>query len=166
MLPPHYSRVVAKRGVKNKRSVDATLSASRALLGVVARSLAPVLDQVSLAQFRVLMLLAEHGPTRSGQLAEYLGVHPSTFTRMADRLVTGGWVDRQEAPGNRREVHVALTASGAAIVSEVIERRREALEEILAPLTAEQCEAIVTGLETFAEAAGEPDLQDLSTLGL
>lgn len=146
--------------------MDATLHASRALLGVVARSLAPVLDQVSLAQFRVLMLLAEYGPTRSGQLAEYLGVHPSTFTRMADRLVAGGWVERQEAPGNRREVHVALTASGGQLVSEVIQRRREALERILNPLTAAQCDAILTGLETFAAAAGEPDMQDLSTLGL
>ena len=146
--------------------MDATLTASRALLGVVARSLGPVLDQVSLAQFRVLVLLAEHGPTRSGQLAEYLEVHPSTFTRMADRLVAGGWVERQEAPGNRREVHVALTASGAQIVSQVIERRREALEQILDPLTAAQREVILSGLETFAEAAGEPDLQDLSALGL
>jgi DNA-binding MarR family transcriptional regulator len=157
---------VAKRGAQKRRTVDATLDASRALLGVVARSLAPVLDQVSLAQFRVLMLLAGHGPTRSGQLADYLGVHPSTFTRMADRLVAGGWVARQEAPGNRREVHVALTASGAQIVSEVIERRREALQHILDPLSAAQREAIVVGLETFADAAGEPDLQDLSTLGL
>jgi DNA-binding MarR family transcriptional regulator len=164
-LPWYYSRAVAKHAAQKKRTVDATLDASRALVGVVARSLAPVLDQVSLAQFRVLMLLAEHGPTRSGQLAEYLGVHPSTFTRMADRLVAGGWVERQEALGNRREVHVALTAVGAQLVSEVVERRREALEEILDPLSSAQCEAIRTGLETLAEAAGEPDLQDLSTLG-
>lgn len=157
---------MAKRGAQQKRTVDATLNASRALMGVVARSLAPVLDQVSLAQFRVLMLLAEHGPTRSGQLAEYLGVHPSTFTRMADRLVAGGWVERQEAPGNRREVHVTLTQSGADLVSEVVERRRAALEQILDPLDAPKCQAILTGLETFAEAAGEPDVQDLSALGL
>ncbi len=39
-------------------TVEATLRASRALLGVVARSVAPVLDQVSLAQFRVRVLLA------------------------------------------------------------------------------------------------------------
>jgi DNA-binding MarR family transcriptional regulator len=157
---------VAKKGAQKKRTVDATLHASRALLGVVARSLAPVLDEVSLAQFRVLMLLAEHGPTRSGQLAEYLGVHPSTVTRMADRLVAGGWVARQDALGNRREVHVALTAAGAQLVGGVLARRREVLERILDPLSATQREAIVVGLETFAAAAGEPDLQDLATLGL
>src|SRR3954452_13514408 len=137
---------MSKRGAEKERTVEATLHASRALLGVVAQSLAPVLDQVSLAQFRVLVLLAEHGATRSGLLAEYLGVHPSTFTRMADRLVSGGWVERQEAPGNRREVHVTLTRHGAALVEEVNQRRREALQKILEPLTAPQRQDILTGL--------------------
>lgn len=142
------------------------MRASRALLGVVARSLAPVLDQVSLAQFRVLVLLSELGPMRSGLLAENLGVHPSTFTRMADRLVAADWVERQEAPGNRREVHVALTTSGAELVAEVMARRQAALAEILEPLTSEQRRQILTGLELFAEAAGEPDSSDLAALGL
>jgi DNA-binding MarR family transcriptional regulator len=147
-------------------AAEATLRASRALLGVVARSLAPVLDQVSLPQFRVLVILREGGSKRSGLLAEQLGVHPSTFTRMADRLVAAGWVERQEAPDNRREVHVALTESGAALVEEVMQRRREAIGEVLAPLSQSQRQAILTGLGVFADAAGEPAVEDLSTLGL
>jgi DNA-binding MarR family transcriptional regulator len=157
---------MGKGRAEKQRTVEATMTASRALLGVVARSLAPVLDQVSLAQFRVLVLLAARGATRSGQLAEDLGVHPSTFTRMTDRLVAAGWVERLEPPGNRREVHVALTASGAGLVDEVMQRRREALAKILNPLPQEQRQQIVTGLELFAEAAGEPALRDLATLGL
>ena len=65
------------------------LTASRALLGVIARSVAPVLDRVTVPQFRVLVLLStSDGPVRSGDLAAALGVHPSTFTRNADRLVS------------------------------------------------------------------------------
>jgi DNA-binding MarR family transcriptional regulator len=153
-------------GAEQERTVEMTLRASRALLGVVARSMASVLEQVSLPQFRVLVLLAERGPTRSGSLAESLGVHASTFTRMADRLVAAGWVERQDAPDNRREVYVALTGEGAALVQEVMDRRREALAEVLAPLSAEAREQILRGLELFAEAAGEPDLDELSTLGM
>jgi DNA-binding MarR family transcriptional regulator len=157
---------MAKGRAEKQRTVEATMRASRALLAVVARSLAPVLDQVSSAQFRVLVLLAERGATRSGQLAEDLGVHPSTFTRMADRLVAAGWVERQEAPGNRREVHVALTHEGAGLVEDVMQRRRKALEKILNPLPQEHRQQILAGLELFAEAAGEPALEDLATLGL
>jgi DNA-binding MarR family transcriptional regulator len=142
------------------------MAASRALVGVVASSLAPVLDQVSLAQFRVLVLLDNLGSTRSGLLAERLGVHPSTFTRMADRLVASGWVDRQAPPDNRREVHIALTAAGQELVEDVLGRRRKAMTDILRPLTAEQRRTILEGLTTFAEAAGEPSAEEVSTLGL
>src|SRR3954454_16845041 len=147
-------------------ATEATLRASRALLGIVARSLGPVLEQVSLPQFRVLVLLSVGGPARSGLLAEQLGVHPSTFTRMADRLVSAGWVERQDAPDNRREVHVALTASGAALVDEVMDRRRETLASILEPLESQRREVILRGLESLALAAGEPELEDLLTLAL
>jgi DNA-binding MarR family transcriptional regulator len=146
-------------------AVEATMRASRALLGVVARSLAPVLEQASLPQFRVLVLLHDGGPMRSGALAEYLAVHPSTFTRMADRLVSFGWVERQEAPDNRREVHVRLTPAGAALVEQVMRRRREAIAEILDPLDRAQRRSILRGLEMLAVAAGEPALEDLATFG-
>lgn len=145
-------------------AADATLRASRTLTGVVARSLAPVLDQISLPQFRVLVLLAEGGPKRSGLLAEQLGVHASTFTRMADRLVVGGWVERQDAPDNRREVYVVLTSAGARLVDRVMTQRRNEIVAILAPLDEEQRDAIRTGLTVFAEAAGEPDIGDLPSL--
>jgi DNA-binding MarR family transcriptional regulator len=98
-------------------------------------------------------------------LAEFLGVHPSTFTRMADRLVSSGWVERQEAPDNRREVHVRLTPAGADLVEQVMRRRREAIAVILAPLSRTRRLAILRGLETLAVAAGEPELEDLATLG-
>jgi DNA-binding MarR family transcriptional regulator len=150
---------------ERQRAASATLRASRALVGVIARSLAPVLDQISLAQFRVLVILAERGPTRSGLIAEHLGVHPSTFTRMADRLVAAGWVERQEAAGNRREVHIALAAPGRELVEDVTLRRLKAIEEILDPLTPAKRRAIEDGLQTFAEAAGEPGLDDLAVLG-
>ena len=49
------------------------LTASRALLAVVARSVAPVLDEVSVPQFRVLVLLSNATePMRHGELAEAL----------------------------------------------------------------------------------------------
>ena len=46
---------------KLKDDVDATLTASRALVGVVARSLAEVLEQITLPQFRVLVVLLPKG---------------------------------------------------------------------------------------------------------
>src|SRR6201990_86419 len=67
--------------------VDAVLGASRALVAVAARSLATVAEDVTLAQYRVLIELASRGPLRLADLAEALAVDRSTATRMCDRLL-------------------------------------------------------------------------------
>lgn len=145
--------------------VDATLLASRALMGVLARSMASVLDQITLPQFRVLVLVAATGPMRTGALAERTGVHASTLTRTADRLVRGGWVRRLENPLSRREVLIELTDAGTRLVQDVMERRRAEIAEILGRMSPEQRQLVLAGLRAFGEAAGEPGAQDLLTLG-
>ena len=144
---------------------DEVLLASRALLGVVAESLSSVLEQVTLPQFRALVLLAGLGPTRIGALAQRLGVHQSTFTRTTDRMVEAGIVRRVENPHNRREVLVEATPAGLAHVREVTERRRRELARILVRLDAGERHAVREGLEAFTRAAGEPAAETLSVLG-
>src|SRR5919199_2588475 len=97
---------------RGSADVDSALAASRALLAVVARSLTDVLEQLTLPQFRILVVLWEWGPMRSGDVAERVGVHQSTLTRTADRLVAAGLIGRRTSPENRREVIVDLTDAG------------------------------------------------------
>ncbi len=75
-------------------AADATLLASRALLGVVARSVSSALEFVTLPQFRVLVVLSGSGPMRMGALAERLHANQSTFSRSMDKIVSGGWAQR------------------------------------------------------------------------
>jgi DNA-binding MarR family transcriptional regulator len=151
---------------KLRDDVDATMAVSRALMGVVARSLADVLEQVTLPQFRVLVVLCAEGPLRSGVLAERLGIHQSTFTRTADRLVKQGWIRREPNAESRREVLVDLTDTGRALVLDVMRGRRAEMQRILAGATGQEREAIRTGFETFARVAGEPESSLLLTLGM
>lgn len=166
--PAHRSRTSARRtgtAEGTDEVTEAVLHASRALLGIVARSLAPAHDQVSVPQFRVLVLLSARSPQRSGELAERIGVHPSTFTRMADRLVAGGWVERAENPQSRREVLVGLTRAGDKLVRSVHQRRREEIEEVLGHLDPADRDVVLAGFELFAQAAREPTPEEISTLG-
>ena len=110
---------------------DELLAASRGLLGVVARSLAPALEDVTVPQFRLIVLVVTLGPTRSGDLAERLAVGPSTLTRNVDRLVSGGWVERRPSEESRREVLIAATERGHVLVDEVTARRRQELAAVL-----------------------------------
>jgi DNA-binding MarR family transcriptional regulator len=145
---------------------EATLRASRALLAVVARSAAPALERVSLPQLRVLVLLAAHGRTRSGTLAELVGVHASTFSRTTDRLAAGGWVRRVPNPDSRRETLVELTDAGKRLVAGVAQRRRTEMAAVLRKVPVERRPAVRAAFEAFADAAGDPAAGDLSVLGL
>ena len=96
-------------------AAEATLTASRALLGVVARSIAGALHDVSLPQFRILVILTSAAPLRTGNSRRADGALPSTFTRALDRMVDGGWAERVPSPHSRREVLMRITANGRAL---------------------------------------------------
>jgi len=145
----------------------AVLTASRALLAVVARSIAPELDRITVPQFRVLVILSTaSAPVRHGDLAAALGVHPSTFSRNADRLVGAGWVRRAENPDNRRETLIALTPAGRRLVDRVTARRREEILDILVRLDDAQRALVVEAMGVFSRAAGEPHVGDLGEFGV
>jgi DNA-binding MarR family transcriptional regulator len=136
--------------------VTALLTGSRVLVGVSARSLAEVEETVTLSQFRTLVVLEAHGPTRLNQLATRLGVGPSTALRSVDRLIAAGFVDRSENSQDRREVVIALTAAGRNLVVEVTERRRAAIRAIVEAMPPAHRRTLVEALLAFSAAADEP----------
>jgi DNA-binding MarR family transcriptional regulator len=129
--------------------------ASRAFVGLTARSLAVVEGEVTLPQFRTLVVLAVRGPQRSIDIADELQVNPSTGTRMLDRLIRKGMVRRVRSTSDRRVVRVRLTRAGRDVVEQVMDRRRTEFERLVAA-TAELWRPEVTAaLAAFARAAGE-----------
>ena len=144
----------------------ATIVASRSLLGLVAQSLAPALDEMTMPQFRVLVVLEGASPLRMSDLAERVGVHPSTLSRTVDRLVAGEWIQRASAEESRREVHVELSDRGRALVADVTDRRRSHIARVLATLPRRDRIAVGRGMGLFAAAAGEASAHDLLELGL
>ncbi|MEV5510782.1 MarR family winged helix-turn-helix transcriptional regulator [Streptomyces orinoci] len=143
-----------------KDNVDAVtravLTASRLLVAVSARSLAAAEDRVTLAQFRMLVVLSMHGAVNLVTAAGLLGVNPSTTMRMTDRLIAAGLVSRGVNPGNRRETVLRVTPDGQRIVEEVTARRRDEIAAIVARMLPGQREALIDALTAFAEAGGEP----------
>ena len=143
--------------------VDAVLSASRVLVAVAARSLGDVAEEVTLTQYRTLVVLASRGPRAWPTLAEAVDVTPSTATRMCDRLVRKGagrapprtgrppadptHPDRERAGTGRRR-HRATPAEIAGL---------------LRSIPRDQQAALVDALQRLATAAGEVPEQDWST---
>ncbi|MEP7112399.1 MAG: MarR family transcriptional regulator [Ilumatobacteraceae bacterium] len=136
-------------------ATEALVIASRALVGVAARSLAGV-DAITLPQFRALVVLTRTVPVTVGDLAVTLDIHRSTATRLCDRLERKGLVRRR--PGvsaDRRETPVGLTPKGRRLVERVTERRRRDLNMIAASMSAEDRDRVIEGFTLFAVASGE-----------
>jgi DNA-binding MarR family transcriptional regulator len=140
-------------------TAQALLDASRALVAVAARSLADV--DVTLPQFRALVVLTRPVGVTVGDLAQSLDVHPTTATRLCDRLERKQLIRRRPGVGvDRRETTVVLTARGRRLVDRVTDRRRRDLAVIAAAMTAADRQAAVRALTSFASAAGELPVAD------
>ena len=143
--------------------VDAVLSASRVLVAVAARSLGDVAEEVTLTQYRTLVVLASRGPQSLAALAEAIDVTPPTATRMCDRLVRKGLVLRRHERGDRRLIRLSLAEKGQVLVDAVTERRRQEITDLLKAIPKEQQTALVDALRRLSAAAGEVPEQDWST---
>jgi DNA-binding MarR family transcriptional regulator len=133
--------------------VDAVMDAARLLVAVVAASVLEVEDQASLPQLRVLTLMSAHGSLTLGGVAAALGVHPSNATRMCDRLVAAGYVDRQDDPEDRRQLRLTLTEAGRQLVESVMAHRRMAVRRAMAQMSPAEQARLAESLSGFASAA-------------
>ena len=142
---------------KNKPDLlaDAVLTASRVLVAVAARSLAQHESEVSLPQYRALVVLGSRGSQRPVDLAQALGVDPSTATRMCDRLVRKGLITRRHDVVDRRGVLLDLSPSGRRLVDRVTHQRRREIRRILEAVDPAEHDALVRAFTTFGVAAGE-----------
>lgn len=134
--------------------VDAVLEVSRALVAVAARSMYSLGDDVTLVQYRALVVLSVRGPQRLADLALALHVGPSTATRLCDRLVRKRLVHRRRTSEDRRGVRISLTPSGQALVDEVTARRRSEISDVLARVQ-DGGRDFLAAMRAFAQAAGD-----------
>jgi DNA-binding MarR family transcriptional regulator len=149
--------------VEQEAVVDAVLSASRALVAIAARSLADAGEEVTLTQYRSLVVLASRGPQSMAALAEAVAVTSATASRMCDRLVKKGLVRRRSDRHDRRQVRLALTETGRHLVDAVSARRRLEIAELLKGIPAETQQSVVGALTHLAQSAGEVPEQNWST---
>ncbi|AXG77503.1 MarR family winged helix-turn-helix transcriptional regulator [Streptomyces paludis] len=134
----------------------AVLAASRLLVDISVRCLASVGEPVTLPQLRLLVVLAAHGDAKLVEVAERLGVNPSTAMRMLDRLIAAGLADRQSNPDDRRRTRLRLTPAGHALVERVTAARHREIAAIVARMAPAQRVALVGALAAFTEAGDEP----------
>jgi DNA-binding MarR family transcriptional regulator len=134
-------------------ATDVVLTMSRMLVGVAAQSLAATEDRITLVQYRALVALSVSGPQNVSALAEALGIHGSTATRLCDRLIANGFIDRAASKRSRREVILALSEKGRALVRAETARRRRAIRGMVGRLDGATQRQLVEVFDALTAAA-------------
>jgi DNA-binding MarR family transcriptional regulator len=136
--------------------VESVMRASRALVGISAASVAAVDDLVTVPQLRVLTMISTRGPMNLASVATGLNVSAPNASRICDRLLKAGMIDRRDDPADRRHITLTLTRDGRALLERVNRHRRNEIKRILRAMTSEDRDNLAGALERFATAAGEP----------
>jgi DNA-binding MarR family transcriptional regulator len=101
---------------------------------------------------------------RMGELAEALTLSRGGITKLVDRLVSAGYVERVSCTEDRRSFQAELTPGGDDLLEEMRTVYREELDRHLATLTEKEAEMLAATLgkitdstcDAVAEEAGEP----------
>src|SRR5262249_55520521 len=115
------------------------------------------------AQFGVLTVLQAHPGLGQSSLARALGFDKVTVLRALRGLQARGFVEREPAEDNRRNISVTLTDAGLAVLQQAQKPAERAYKRLMAPLDRQQQEQLLdllqllTGeLEEEARAAFVP----------
>jgi DNA-binding MarR family transcriptional regulator len=131
--------------------------ASRVVIATAVRAVASVRRDLTLSQLRVLVVLDERGPTHLSDVADTLGVNPSTASRACDRLVGAGLVTRRSDPEDGRRIALSLSTTGRRLVRRILAARERLLADIVARMDTADRERLMAALRSFNEAAHEDD---------
>ncbi len=112
-------------------------------------------DEMTPEQYWLLRVLNRRGPLSIGELADALGISPSSATTACKRLERVGWVRRERQAADERMVHVALTDEGLAQIEIGRRRRRDLLAGLLGVLSSEEQEQMQRLIGRILTAADE-----------
>lgn len=112
---------------------------------------------VSPSQMRAMNIVEAAGEINMGGLAAELGTVPSAASRLCDRMVAAGLLERELSPSSRREVVLRLSPHGGRLLTRLREERIAAVDEVLREMTPAAQRSLATGLQAFQAAVRSRD---------
>lgn len=125
---------------------------------VRAGSASPLLD-LPVLQIRCLRIVAEQEGQKLREVAEKMDLSLAGVSRLVDRLVRAGLVERRTDPQDRRAVQIGTTEKSRAILQEIRAARLAHLASCIRFLTPAQRSAVIESLNLLADAAEQARIE-------
>ena len=103
---------------------------------------------LTIAQLRTLLVLAEEGPLVIGQIAQRLGIGLSTGGHLVDRLVQAGLAERTEDSEDRRRTLARLTPKGEELHARLLNPVQH-MQNLIQKLDEDDLAALLQGLRAI-----------------
>ncbi|SHH00487.1 MarR family winged helix-turn-helix transcriptional regulator [Flagellimonas flava] len=106
---------------------------------------------ISEQQFNVLRILRgqKGNPANLSTINERMVTKMSNTTRLVDKLILKGLVDRRVCPDNRRKVEIIITDNGKKILSQLDEVMQDTEKKVLKSFTNKELEQLNSLLDKF-----------------
>jgi len=128
--------------------MDIFMSRSMRGWGLFAKSLG-----LSMPQFGVIMQLHHKGACGMSEISERFEITPAAASQLVDKLVQGGYIQREEDPHDRRAKLLNLTDKARAIIQQGVEERYRWVDQLAEKLTADERVQISEALNIMTRAA-------------
>ena len=111
----------------------------------VNRSLATRLKKhgVQIEAWRIMEILDTGRRPTMGELAEIALINPPALSKLVDRMVSNGFVHRQSAPNDHRQVNLLITALGQKRMIQIRAEIQDQDKQILQQLGGEQTKKLL-----------------------
>ena len=151
------SEIRQSRPFRSKKQ-EATIALLRTA-SVVSRALSRVLEpwSLSLAQYNALRIIRGAGDVGIATLAlrERMIEEGTTITRILDELEEAGYISRERALPDRRQVMCYATAEGVRLLDKIDPLVHDADEQAVASLAARDVVQLIDLLDTIRAANAE-----------
>ncbi|GEM_PF-619131 len=119
--------------------------------------------RITLPQLRVLYAVRRAPGITTGEMARLLGISVSTTSGLVIKLVDRGLLQRTTLPEDRRQEPLYLSATGEALVGELLVEGRVFLDRVAERL-GNELPAVVVALGRLATASSEVRAEDAETV--
>jgi DNA-binding MarR family transcriptional regulator len=130
-IPPLVSRSLRKR-------------VARAPLGQAETHMTP-------HHFEIMRLLEEEGSLSASEIGDRLQLAKAQMTKLIDRLVASGIVERTCDPADRRVYDIRLTEQSRAILEEHRKKVVQAMQDIISRLSDRELENVSNSLRSLRD---------------
>ena len=166
MTQPNSSTAPSDRRPAIERALETFEAFQQRLMSIHAPDFAAL--DVTMAQAKLLYVVAAAGELSMSEIAQRVGVTISTASGAVDHLVAAGLLARGDDPTNRRQVRVSVTPRGIDNLEQLRELSLRQLRQLLERVPDDDLEVVERATRILmasieaADASG-PESADAST---